>query len=1085
MLAFLIQQAFAQERTITGMVTSSEDKKGIPGVSVVEMGTTNGTTTDIDGKYKLTVGATGKQLQFTGVGLKSQTLDIGATDALDVLMEPDILKLNEVVVTALGISREKKSLGYATQQVSGEQLTDVRSGNFVNQLSGKVSGVQVKNNGNMGGSTNIIIRGTTSLQGENQALFIVDGVPLDNSRTHSYRQDFGRAGYDYGSPVSDINAEDIESVNVLKGSAATALYGSRAARGVVLITTKKGKLAPAGSRSRLGVTWNSGVMIGKVDKKTFPTYQNEYGAGYGPYYGGPGSHFFQEDVNGDGIISDDELVTVYTEDASYGHAFDPSLMVYQWDAFVPGSPTFHQKTPWVDHASNPDEGPISFFNTSKVFTNSISIDGGTDKGAYRLSVGNADEKGIMPNSTLKKWNFGVNADFKLTDRFTAGASANYVRSSTVGRNETGYNNNIMTSFRQWYQTNVSVAQLKDMYELTDGNFGWNPASSDNPAIPIFWDNPYFQRYKSFSSDGRDRIYGFASLNYKVSNVVNLMTRVSLDQYSAIQEERVAKTSNAKEFGINAPGQAPPEVTSGYSRRNKNVRETNLDIMATFKKDFSDNLSFNGLLGTNFRRNYLNTIFASTNGGLVVPELYSISNSANTPSAAIEQDQTIGVNGYFASLSFGFKRFLYLDLTGRQDKSSTLPASKNSFFYPGASLGFVFSEIWKTSIIDFGKIRLNIAQVGNDAPWGSIDNVYSKPIAFGSTTLFSLPITKNNSELKPEISSTKEAGLEMIFLNKRVGFDFAFYTTDTKDQIVPVAVSAATGYTSKFVNAGVIRNKGFEVNLYFTPVRSTNFSWTVNLNYSNNKNEVIELFEGVDNIQLANFQQGVTLNATLGEAYGTLKGTDFVYLNGQKVVGEDGYYMVTPEADNIIGNINPDYLAGISNTVTYKKWSFSFLIDVKKGGSVFTIDQAYGQGTGLYPESVGTNDLGNPIRNPLTEGGGVILEGVKEDGSPNDIRVAGDDYLVWGWATNPNSAFVYDAGYVKLREVVLSFNCPLKEKSFFSNIQVGLVGSNLWIIHKNLPYADPEAGLSAGNIQGFQSGVQPSVRNYGLNLTLQF
>jgi hypothetical protein len=283
----------------------------------------------------------------------------------------------------------------------------------------------------------------------------------------------------------------------------------------------------------------------------------------------------------------------------------------------------------------------------------------------------------------------------------------------------------------------------------------------------------------------------------------------------------------------------------------------------------------------------------------------------------------------------------------------------------------------------------------------------------------------------------------------------------------------------------LRNTGFEVSLFVTPVKTTNFSWTLNLNYSANKNELIELYEGVENIQLANFQQGVTLNATVGEPFGTLKGTDFVYTNGQKTVGEDGYYLVTPEADNILGDIEPDYIAGISNTVTFKNLSLSFLVDIKKGGSLFTIDQSYGQATGLYPESVGTNDLGNPVRNPLDEGGGVILEGVKEDGSPNDIRVAGDDYQLWGYATNPNSAFVYDASYVKLREVVISYEFKLKESSFFTHASLGLVGSNLWIIHKNLPYADPEAGLSAGNIQGFQSGVQPTVKNYGFNVTLQF
>ncbi len=1093
LVAFISLKVAAQDRTITGKVTSSQDNMGIPGVSIVVTGTTLGTITDGDGNYKLIAPSTSRQLTFSGVGLKTQTVDLGASDQVSITMENTVTKLDEVVVTALGVSREKKTLGYATQEVSGDQLTTVNSGSFVNQISGKVSGVHVKNEGNMGGSTNIIIRGTTSLLGDNQALFVVDGVPLDNTRSNDnvttrpglVQQGRGTAGYDYGSPVSDINPQDIESINVLKGAAATALYGSRAARGVILITTKKGMLRPQVGRKRVGVTLSSNVTVGVIDKETFPTYQNEYGAGYGPYYGGLNDHFFLEDANGNGYIDTNaagqqiEYVTPYTEDASYGEKFDPNLMVYQWDAFIPLSPNYQKATPWVGHA-NDEEGPLSFFNNSVINTNSISFDGASDKGSYRASFANTNESGIMPNSTLRRYNFGINATYNLSDRLTSNVSANYVRTETVGRNETGYNNNVMTSFRQWFETNVSVQELKEIYDLTEANFGWNPAASSQPAIPIFWDNPYFLRNKSFSSDQRDRIYGFMSLTYKFSDFVNVTGRVSLDGYAAIQEERLAKISNAKQFGIGAN-----DATSGYSRFNKNVRELNYDLMANFKKELNEDFSFSGLLGTNIHRSYLNTIFASTNGGLVVADLYSISNSASNPSASEERDQAIGVNGYFASASLGFQRFLYLDLTARNDISSTLPPDNNSYFYPGASLSFVFSEKAKAKWLDYGKLRLNIAQVGNDAPALSLSDIYNKPIAFGNTTLFSLPITKNNNELKPELSLTKEAGVEMVFLNQRVGFDFAIYTTDTKNQILPVAVTPATGYSNKFVNAGTINNHGFEIHAWGMPVKTKNFSWKIDLNYSQNRNEVVELSEGLDNIQLANFQQGVTYNATVGEPYGNLMGTDFVYLNGQKVVGANGYYKITTTTNNVIGNINPDYLAGVTNTLQFKNWTFSFLIDMQKGGSVYSLDMAYGMATGLYPESVGLNDLGNPVRNTLADGGGVILPGVTEDGATNTIRVAGDDYRLWGYARNPNSAFIYDASYVKLREVTIGYKFRLKESSFFSSAALAIVGSNLWIIHKNLPYADPEAGLSAGNIQGYQVGVQPSTRNYGVNLTLQF
>jgi len=387
-------------------------------------------------------------------------------------------------------------------------------------------------------------------------------------------------------------------------------------------------------------------------------------------------------------------------------------------------------------------------------------------------------------------------------------------------------------------------------------------------------------------------------------------------------------------------------------------------------------------------------------------------------------------------------------------------------------------------LDFGKIRLNYAKVGNDAPFGATGDYYTKPPAFSSVGLFSLPNSKSNSALLPELSSTQEAGLEMAFLKKRAGFDFAVYNKNTVNQIVPVAVSPTTGYTSKFVNAGTVNNKGFELQLYGTPIKNKNFDWTIMVNFSKNINKVTKLYGELTNLQLANFQGGVTLNASLGEPYGVLKGTDFIYLNGKKVVGADGYYKKTATADQNIGNINPDFNAGITNTLTYKSWIFSFLIDCQKGGSVYSLDMYYGLSTGLMPETAGNNDLGNPVRNTQANGGGVILDGVTETGEKNTVRVDGDTD-VWGYEHFPDKAFIYDASYVKLREVSLSYRVPFKQERFFSSATIGLVASNVWIIFKNLPYADPEAGLGAGNIQGYQTGVMPTTRNFGFNLSLQF
>jgi TonB-linked SusC/RagA family outer membrane protein len=1090
MLFVLLQVAvFAQGKVIKGTITDSKTKETLPGVTILVEGTTVATSTNMNGEFTINVEGEGKKLVISSIGYVTKTVDANQ-DVITISLDSDAKLLTETVVTALGVSREKKTLGYATQELNGAELNAVKSGNFVNQMSGKLAGVQIKNSGNMGGSTNIIIRGTTSIFGNNQALFIVDGVPINNSVTNGDvtggnritggGQSSGQSGYDYGSPISDINPEDIESMNVLKGAAATALYGSRAANGVVLITTKKGRLAAGTGRTRYGVTINSGVLVGIVDKSTFPTYQTKYGAGAGPHYdlsdpNDPNSNTYWlfRDLNGE----TNAMVVPMLEDASYGAKFDPSLNVYQWDAFTPGMANFNKKSPWVNKV---DQGPIKFFKPSVSYTNSVTVEGGTDKGSFRVSYSNNDTKGIMPNSSLKKNSVSVNGGIQMNNKFSVNASANYVKNNAIGRNETGYNGNIMTSYRQWWETNVSVVDQKKAYEVAETNATWNLNDPDN-ATPAYWDNFYFTRYKSFNSDVRDRFYGNTALTYKINDAVNVVGRVSIDQYTTLQEERVATGSVAKAFGTSRGN-----VGSGYSRYNKNYRELNYDLMVNLKKDLNEQFSLGGLVGTNIRRSYENTIFASTNGGLITPGLYALSNSKTAPTPDLENQALIGVNGFFANASLGFKRFIYLDVTARQDYSSTLPSEvKNHFFYPGVSGSVIFSEKLKQlTWLDFGKVRLNYAQVGNDAPFGSTKDIYASIPVFNSAALYSLPNAKNNSTLRPEISTTAEAGLEMTFLKKRVGFDFAVYNKITKDQIMPVAVSAATGYTSKFVNAGKIQNRGIELSLFVSPIQTKDFKWTISCNYAKNTSKVLELFEGVDNVQIAAYSQGVTLNATKGESFGTLKGTDFVYIDGKKVVDQNGYYIKTATSTNIIGNVTPDFNAGINNILTYKNLSFNFLIDVQKGGDIFSLDMAYGLYAGIYPETAGLNSNGKEVRAPVSEGGGIVFDGVKADGSKNDIFADATEGA-FGSNHNPNAAFVYDASYVKLREVGLNYRVPFKKELFFSSVTVGLVANNVWILFKNLPYADPESTLSAGNAQGFQVGVQPTTRNFGFNLTLQF
>lgn len=1067
LLVLILQmRVFAQEQTIKGIV--SDETGPLPGVSVLIKGTTQGTETDFDGNYIIKA-KSGSVLQFSFVGMTTVEKVVGASNTINVLMQSENV-LDEVVVTAQGISREKKSLGYATQEVKGESVATVKSGNVVNSLSGKVSGVQIRTNNNFGGSTNFLIRGVSSLTGNNQPLFVIDGVPISNNVNNTTSQAGGGTGYDYGNAASDINPDNIESVNILKGAAASAIYGSRGANGVVIITTKKGK------SGNVAVTINSGVTIGSIDKSTFIKYQDKYGAGYAPYYGSTG-YFDDLDVDGDGIK---DLVVPTYEDASFGGALDGKL-VYQWDAFVPEHRNYGKKTPYKAVKKT----PVDFFETTLTTSNSIDFAGGGNLGTYRLGYNNFQTTGILPNSEQEKNSVNFNGVLNVTDKFKIGTSSNVIFQNTLGRNSTGYNDNLMTQFRQWWQVNVDVEEQRKVYEATGKNYSWNSnaAKGGNPLLPQYWDNPYWTRFENYQTDERTRFFGNIWASYDVKDWLNVTIKAASDVYDELREERRAVGSVANAFGV-----LRDEESSGYDKTNIKFEEYNYDLMLNFKKKIGEKLDLNGLLGANVRKEFYNRSHYSTAGGLKVKGLYSLANSVNSVPLPIETLRRKQVNGYYAQLSLGYDNLLYLDLTDRIDVSSALPEKNNTYNYYAASASVIFSKLIPAQWLNFGKLRIGYAEVGNDLPANNVYDTYDINNNFGKFPVFSTNNRKKNQDLKPERTKELELGLEMKAFENRIGLDFTLYKKNTEDQLMPVEVSPTTGYSSVWLNAGEIENKGFEIGLNLIPLKTNSFSWSINTNFSKNVNKVISLFEDSKNLRLASFGGGVSSNATLGQPYGTLKGTNYVYKNGQRVVDSKGYYKV--KTDEVIGNQNPDWNAGITNTLKYKDLSLSFLIDVQKGGDVYSLDMHYGQGTGLAQHTTGINDLGNPIRNPLSQGGGVVLEGVKEDGTPNDIRASASTYgNVFYWGNdkrNPAALTVYDASYVKLRELSLNYNFPKKIlPKVITEAKLSLVGNNLWIIHKNVPFADPESGLGAGNSQGFLSGSYPTVRTYGMNLKLKF
>ena len=1048
---FLFLGSALAQTKISGTVYSQEDGQPIIGAAVKVVGTSTGMLTDVNGRFSVVVPDGKKQLEITYLGFEGKT--VTAKNGIRIFLKADAQSLDEVVVTAMGISREKKALGYAVSEVDGDELIKTRGGlsNPVNALQGKVAGLQISSGaGSMGGSSKVLIRGNNSLSGSNQPLFVVDGVPLEGKDYNSTNTQRGAGGYDYGNLIQDLNPDDIDNVSVLKGAAASALYGSRAANGVIMITTKKAK-----QQTGQGVEFSSTVSLERVTK--LPKLQKEYGGGYG-YMALDGYDDFGEAV----INGKTYIVPDYAMDESWGPKLDGRQVLSWYDIAkweVNGKVGDPTTSPWSAPANDYEK----FFETGLSFTNNVSISQVYDNSAFRISYTNNTLNGYLPNSSMYKNIFSVNGNIMSRDKkLNVFTSVNYFNSRAKGRQDTGYgDNNIMVKFVQWGQRQLDVKELKDIYRYPDGTQAtWNRNDVDDPT-PAYHNNQYWSRYMNYENDTRNRVYGNVGVSYQIIPQLKAQYKVNLDFFVDKQYERNAVYSQEE---------------SRYMEISRQQYEINHEFMLMYNQTFND-FTLTANVGANIMKNHYEYVYGETQGGLAIPEFYNLANSL-TQAAGYNYRREKSINSLFGDVTLGWKNMLYLEATIRGDKSSTLPKDNNTYAYPSVTGSWVFSELLKekSSWLSFGKVRLGYAMVGNDTDPYQLYNVYSQYTNIDSTTPgYRLPNTMQNPDLKPERTNSWEAGLEMSFFNNRLGFDFTYYQTRTKDEILPLSVSGTTGYIYKYVNSGEIENKGIEFGIHATPIKNHNFEWNTNLVLSHNKNKVKSLADGVDYYRITSAPFMVEIGAMVGEEYGVIMGTDFVYdENGNKLVDENGLYMAT-DGNQVIGHIFPDFTGGWTNSFRFKNFDLSFQLDFSKGGQFFSTTYLWGMYTGMFEETAANN-----VRET-----GLISEGYTLDGTPNTTVVSARDYYE-NFYTGPASQSLLKSDYIKLREVNIGYTFNLKPQWFVKSLRLSAYGRNLAVWGPDVKHFDPEMIVTgSGNIQGVEGGATPMVSTYGLTVNLKF
>ena len=1112
---FVLFTAYAQAQMQVSGTVKDNTGELLPGVSIQIKGTTQGVVTDIDGRYSLRVPDSQSVLAFSFVGMETQEVIVNGRSVIDVTMNPTSIGMDEVVVTALGISREKKSLGYSVAEVDGENLQRVAQENVLNALSGKVAGVAINSTGGPGSSVSMVIRGASSLTSDNQPLFVIDGIPMNNTLNNV--QEIGRENKpDFGNAISDINPEDIESISVLKGPSAAALYGSRAGNGVVLITTKSGKKSKG-----LGVNITSNTVF-ESPYKYIGTH-NLLANGRRP--------FTQDDRPNNGLPYYDVPVA---DSYWVGPELDKGMMAYQWPYFNDSGEL--EARPLVSHPDNYKE----FFNTGITSTNGFSITDAKERLNYRLSYSNMQHKGTIPNSDLHKNSISLNSSLKIVDNLTLGSNLNF--SSSGADNRPSTSNRGANPLQALFDLNphIDIDDLKDYWEpgqegimqRAPYNLKVNPDGTFGRGD--YTNNPYFLAHEVNNSFRRDRVYGNARLDWQITPEVSLTTRYTHDQFHEKREVKIAPSYSRDAAGV-------------YGLSNLYRREQNADFLLGYDKSFED-FSVSTSVGGNYMYQYAENNLAQTKNrgsGLIVPGIYNLTNIAQDNLLYNSGWSQKGIYSLYALASFGYKDAAYLDLTARNDWSSTLPVENRSYFYPSASLSLLLNNMFEMGDdVSLAKLRGGWAMVGNDTDPYKLMNVMGNQGSWGNQTRLSTSGTLLLPDLKPEIQTSWEIGADLAFFNNRLRMDGTYYQAENENQILNIGLPPSSGYSGKQINAGLISSKGLEFSLGLTPVSRSDWNWDVNFVFSRNRTKVEELAEGFDYVVLWTDAKGGAVTR-VGDEIGQIVDDVIIRVDdpnsdyyGWPIIDEEGWddsdnwenHMEKGDNTAVIGNFNPNFMMGMQTSLSYKKWTLSASFDWRNGGNFISQTYRYGESdmhtqrwidrtlklsnmSGeemaqylrdhadqyLSPDGEFFVVVGGPTKEtgglPHTEDGitlndGVFMPGVElvydDDGNfleykehlgqPGTPTIRFQDFYGWSYSRTA----LFDADFVKLREISLSYQLPPLTSIGINDATVSLYSRDIILWTKAGIGVDPERAFQAeGGVQGSGSQFKQGIERYNV------